>query len=280
LTGPLGQNMLPLFEALTGQGSLETSQLVIQDFPGLEKIAERTKLAFLNDPTLRALQSQFEITDGRFRVRPFTVPIGDAMMEVNGSNGFDQSIDYALDIRVPRALIGSAANQALAGLTSRAAAAGVNLQAAPEIALKARLTGKIDDPAVSVDVGSVAGGAAQAVGEALEKAAEERVTAVTDTARARLAAEAQRLVQEAEARAEQVRAEARTLAERVRTEGNQRADSLAARGGDNPIARAAATAAADRLRKEAEANSARITREGDARADSLVAEARRRAGTP
>ena len=68
----------------------------------------------------------------------------------------------------------------------------------------------------------------------------------------------------------------RSLAERVKAEGNLRADSLAARGGDNPIAQAAARAAADRLRKESDDRSARLVAEADARADSLVAAARRR----
>src|SRR5690606_18323944 len=32
LTGPLGQDMVPLFEALSGQGTLRTSELQIRDF--------------------------------------------------------------------------------------------------------------------------------------------------------------------------------------------------------------------------------------------------------
>ena len=273
LNGPLAENMMPVFQALTGQGTLQTSQLFIEDFPGLEKIAARTQLNFLTNSAIRALKSQFAIENGRFRVRPFTVPIGGATMEVTGSNGFDQSIDYDLKIRVPRELIPAQANQALTGLVSRAASAGFDLQTAPEIGIIAGLTGKIDDPAVSVDVGAAAGSVAQTV----RQAAEERVTSTVDTARQRAG---QRLVQEAEARAAQIRAEARTLAERVKAEGNQRADSLAARGGTNPIAKAAAQTAADRLRKDSDERSAGIVREGDARADSLVSDARRKAGTP
>ena len=279
LTGPLAQNMLPVFAALTGQGSLQTSDLAIRDFPPLERIASATKLAILQDPTMRTITSQFEIRDGRFRTRPFTAQLGQVTMNVAGSNGFDQSLDYDLGLRVPREVIGTEANQAIAGLVSRAAGAGVNLQAAPEIGLTVKLTGTITSPSISTSLSSAAGTVAAQAGEAVREAAEQRVDAAADSARARLAAESARLVEEAEARAEQIRAEARTLAERVKAEGNLRADSLAARGGNNPIAQAAARAAADRLRKESDDRSARLVAEADARADSLVAAARRR-GTP
>ncbi|HEU4698544.1 MAG TPA: AsmA-like C-terminal region-containing protein [Gemmatimonadales bacterium] len=276
LTGPLQENMLPVFAALTGQGTLQTSQLVLKDFPALEKLAAKTKLTFLTEDAIRALRSQFTIENGRFRVQPFTVGLGQASMQVAGSNGLDQSLDYTLHLAVPRALIGPQANQALAGILSKATAAGFNLQAAPELGLDVRLTGKVTDPAVGVDLGSVAGSATQAV----QQAAEQRAQAVVDTAKQRLSAEAQRLLAEADSSAAKIRAEAQALADRVKAEGNQRADSLAARGGTNPLAQTAAKAAADRLRQESDARAAQIVREANARADSVVAAARRRAGAP
>jgi AsmA-like C-terminal region len=280
LNGPLQQNMLPVFAALTGQGTLQTSQLVIQNFPALEKLAAKTKLSFLTDNAIRALRSQFAIKNGRFLVQPFTAALGGTTMTVSGSNGFDQTLDYTLDLHVPRALIGAEANQAIAGVLSKAAARGIDLQAAPTIPLGVRFTGKITDPAVGVDVGSATGSVTQVAGQALQQAAEQRATAAVDTAKQRLAAQTQKLVGEAEAQAAKIRAEARTLADRVKTEGNLRADSLAARGGSNPLAGAASKVAADRLRKESDDRSAQIIREADARADSLVAGAKRKASTP
>ena len=115
LNGPLGKDMMPLYQALTGQGSLQTSKLLIQDFPALDKMASATKLNFLNDPTLHALRSQFAIRDGRLHLQPFTVSLGGTSMTVAGSNGLDQSLQYNLGLRVPRSLIGADANQAISG---------------------------------------------------------------------------------------------------------------------------------------------------------------------
>jgi AsmA-like C-terminal region len=279
LDGALGKDMMPLFGALTGKGSLQTSQVQIQDFPPLDRIASATKLALLNDPALRALRSQFEIREGRLHIQPFAVGLGRTTMNVSGSNGLDQTLDYNLRLSVPGSDLGAEASQALTGLMSRAAAAGINLQAAPEVALGVGLTGTVTNPSIKLDVTSGAKSAAQAAGDAVKQAAEQKVEAAVDSARLRAAAEAQRLVKEAEERAAGIRAEARTLAESVKREGYQQADSLVARSSGG-LARIAANAAADRLRKEADDKSAGIVREADQRADALVAKARAQGGAP
>jgi hypothetical protein len=266
--GALGKNMMPLLDQLTGQGALQTSQVTVQGFPPLEKVAALTKLDFLSNPTLQSLRSQFEIRVGRLQVKPFTVALGPTTATVSGSNGIDQTLDYDMKLNVPRALMGAEANQAIARLVSRAAGAGIDLQRATEIPLDIKITGKLTDPAIKVDIGSVAGSTAQAATQAVTEAARQKATAG-----------AQQLVQEAESRANSIRAEARTLAETVKRQGYQQADALLARS-SNPLERVAAGAAADRLRKEADDKSARIIREADARADSLVAEARKKASIP
>jgi hypothetical protein len=277
LNGPLSQDMTPVFAALSGNGALQTTQLELKNVPALQKIVDKTKLTFLTENAIRSFKSQFAIENGRFKVQPFTVPIGGTTMTVSGSNGFDQTLDYTLQLRIPRSMIPDAASQALAGLASKAAAVGLNLATAPEIPLGIRLTGKVGDPTVGTTLGSTAGSAAQAAGQQLQQAAEQRATAAVDTAKQRLAAETQRLVQQAESSATKVRADARTLADSIKATANRQADSLVARSGNNPLARAGATVAADRLRKEADARSAQLVGQADARADSLVSAARKRA---
>ena len=47
LNGALGKNMMPLFPALSGGGTLQTSSVALQDFPAMEKIVDVTKLQIL-----------------------------------------------------------------------------------------------------------------------------------------------------------------------------------------------------------------------------------------
>ena len=279
LSGVLGKDMMPVFPALAGQGSVQTSILRLQDFPPLDKVAGLTKLSLLDDPGLKAVTSKFDVRDGRLHVQPFTVGIGQTAMTVSGSNGIDQSLDYNVSLRVPRALLGSEANEAIAGLVSKAAGAGVDLSAAQEIALGIRLGGTVTNPSVSTDVGSVAGSAVQTAEKAVQQAAEQKVAEVVDSAKLKAQAAAAQLVADAEKRAAGIRAEAKALSDKVRAEGYAQADSLVARS-QGPLAQAAAKLAADRLRKETDAKAGQIVSEADKRASSLVAEAKKGAAAP
>ena len=262
LHGALGKDMMPLFDGLDGRGSLQTSQLVLEDFPALEKVVDVTKLQFLDNPTMRALRTAFQIRDGRLHVEPFAVNIGKTTMNVSGSNGLDQSLQYALTLKVPRSELGTAANQAVAGLVSRAGGAGIDLQAAQEIELGIQLGGTVTNPSVKADVGSV-----------VASVKEETERAVRDAATQKLSAEKAKLVQDAEQRAAAIRKEAQALADNVKQEGYAQADALTAKA-TNPILQAAAKPAADKLRKEADQKAAGIVSEADKRAEDIVAKAR------
>jgi hypothetical protein len=143
----------------------------------------------------------------------------------------------------------------------------VNLASAAEIPLQIQLAGKITDPTVKVDLGSittsVAAGAKQAVTQA--------ITQKVDSA-------ALRLVAEAESRAAAIRQEAESLAARVKETGYKQADALTAEAGNNPLAQAGAKLAADKLRQESDDKAAGIIGEASKRADSLVEAARREVG--
>jgi AsmA-like C-terminal region/AsmA family len=266
LNGALGKNMLPLFPALSGKGSLQTSEVVLKDFPALEKVVDVTKLRFLDNPALDALRAAFQIRDGRLFVQPFDVKLGGTTMTVSGSNGFDQSLQYTLGLEVPRSMLGGEANQAIAGLVSKAGQAGVDLSAAPRIPLAIQLGGTVTNPSVKADVGTLT----SSVAKGAEQAVKQAVTQKVDTAAARLVAQA-------EQKAAAIRQEAQTLSEKVKGEGYQQADALTAKA-TNPLLKAAAAPAADQLRKQADSKAADIVREANQRADSLVAQARRQAG--
>jgi len=266
VNGALGKNMLPLFSGLGGAGTVQTSNLDLNNFPPLEKIVDVTKLQFLDNPGLDALRAAFQIKEGRLFVNPFDVKLGGTTMNVSGSNGLDQSLQYTLGLRVPRSLMGGGANSAIAGLVSKAGGAGIDLNAAPEIPLGIQLAGTVTNPSIKVDLGSVASSVKEGVQQAVQQAATQQVSA-----------EAAKLVQDAEQKAASIRQEAQTLADKVKLEGYQQADSLTAKA-TNPLLKVAAGTAADQLRKQADEKAAGIISEANKRADDLVAEARQKAG--
>jgi hypothetical protein len=266
LNGGLGKNMMPLFSSLSGRGTLQTQNVALRNFPAMEKLVDVTKLQILNNPTMQALRTAFRIQEGRLVVQPFDVKLAGMAMNVAGSNGIDQSMEYTLGLKVPRSLLGGGANQAIAGLVSKAGQAGVDLSSAPEIPLQIQLGGTVTNPVVKADVGSLTTSVAQGAQQAVKQAVTEKV----DSA-------AMRAVQAAQQQAAAIRQRADSLAARVKLTGYQQADSLTAKAGNNPLLQAGAKVAADKLRQESDDKAAGIIGEASKRADSLVAAARRQA---
>jgi uncharacterized protein involved in outer membrane biogenesis len=266
LNGALGKNMMPLFDALSGRGTLQTSNVALHDFPAMEKIVDVTKLQILDNPTMQAIRTAFQIKDGRLVLQPFDVKLGGMTMNVAGSNGIDQSLEYKLGLKVPRSLLGGGANQAIAGIVSKAGRAGIDLSAAPEIPLDIQLGGTVTNPLIKADVGSLTSSVAQGAQQAVKQAVTEKV----DSA-------AMRVVQEAERQAAAIRQQAESLAAGVKRTGYQQADGLMAEAGDNPLLQAGAKVAADKVRQETDDKAQGIVDEASRRADSLIAGARRQA---
>jgi hypothetical protein len=267
LNGGLGKNMMPIFSALSGRGTLQTNNVALHDFPAMEKLVDVTKLKILNNPTMEAIKTAFQIKEGRLLLQPFDVKLGGMTMNVAGSNGIDQSLEYTLGLKVPRSLLGGGADQAIAGLVSKANVAGINLNAAPEIPLAVQLTGTVTNPSVKVDLGSLT----SSVTAGAQQAVKQAVTQKVDSA-------AMRLVQAAESQAAAIRQQAESLAAKVKLAGYDQADALTEKAGSDPLAAAGAKLAGDQLRQESDAKAKGIVDEASRRADSLIAAARRQAG--
>lgn len=283
LNGAMNRDFTPVLDVLDGAGSVLTSRIAIEGFPLLQRLSERLSIPPLSSPTLEAIRSTVEIREGRLHVQPFGVSVGDFRMMVAGSNGIDQSLDYALTLALPRGVLGEAADRFVQGLAERAGQVGLGLQAADSVRLGVRVGGTVSDPTLDIGLGEAATsvqeqaeGAAEAAVERRVEEAREQLDSTREEARRRAQAQADSIVAEAERRAETIRAEARELAEEVRAEGNRRADEVLARA-TNPIARRAAEPVADRIRREAEERAVQIEREADERAEALVEQARQRA---
>src|SRR5690606_5440333 len=108
LSGAFGPDLTPNFDRLDGTGSLATSRITIQDFPLLDRLSEALRASSLDDPTFSQIRSSVRIEAGRLHVQPFDLGIGPLRLTVDGSNGFDQTLDYRLGVVAPRGELGQA----------------------------------------------------------------------------------------------------------------------------------------------------------------------------
>lgn len=152
LTGKLGSDMFPLLNSLTGDGSLFILEGVLNKFQPVESIAQTLNIQTLKSINLKDIKNYFEIANGKILVKPFTVKTKELEMEVGGMHGIDQSLDYLVNLKVPRALLGSSANQLVNNLAQQAINKGININISDTVKFKLNVGGKITQPTIKTDL--------------------------------------------------------------------------------------------------------------------------------
>ena len=188
LKGKLGADMSPQLNSLSGAGSLLLIEGVLSKFAPVDQLASKLNIAQLQKLSLKDIKTWFKLDNGRITVDPFRFNAGQIGMEVTGSHGIDQSIDYAVNLAVPRAIVGNAGNQLVNNLSAQAAAKGVPVKVAEIVNFAVRLGGTIAKPVISVNLKEVAGNAVKDMKAQIEAAAKAKAdsvkSAVRDTVKA------------------------------------------------------------------------------------------------
>jgi hypothetical protein len=287
LRGQLNENLDPVLPTLAGGGTFTSSSLTIENSPALADLADKLKMDMFRNLNVRDVNVSFGFRDGRVDVQPFDLNLGASKATVSGNHGFDQSINYLLNMAIPRTQFGGAANQALDNLVSQAANRGLNITPAATVNVGVAFTGTVTDPKVNLSLARSADDARQQAQSVIEDAvrnvvdeAKQKATDAVDQgkeqARAELERRADQVMAEADRQAETIRREARAGAENVRREAREQAKRLEDEA-SGPIAKAAAKRTGDQLIKTADGNATRMEREADQRATNLVNDARLRA---
>ncbi len=97
----LDDAMTPVLSTLTGNGALQTKDLSLNNVGVIQAVADIVKKPSLKDTRVKDLNIEFTIKDGRVNTKPFDIKMGDYKMNLSGSTGLDQSIDYKGEITIP-----------------------------------------------------------------------------------------------------------------------------------------------------------------------------------
>ena len=140
--------MSPVLETMQGDGSLSTRDLSLSGVKAIDQIADAVKQPGLKEMKVKDMTLDFTIKDGRVETKPFDIKMGDYNLNLSGSTGLDQTIDYSGKVKLP----------ASAGSISK------------QMTLDLKIGGSFTSPKVSVDTKSMANQAVEAVAdEALSK---------------------------------------------------------------------------------------------------------------
>lgn len=119
MKGKLGDNMMPDMNTLTGNGNLLLIEGFLSKFAPLDKIASTLNVKALEQISVKDVKNYFEFSNGKVLVKPFTLKVSGIDMEVGGLQGFDQSLDFIVNMKLPRAMMGSQGNQLVNNLYYR-----------------------------------------------------------------------------------------------------------------------------------------------------------------
>lgn len=150
--GKFGQGMNIDMSTLSGQGNLLLIEGFLSKFAPLDKIASSLHVAELEKISLKDVKTYFEFSNGKMLIKPFKIKVEGIEMEIGGLQGFDESLDYTINMQVPRSLMGQQGNQLVNNLVSTVNSKGVPLKVGDMVNLKIDLGGFIKNPSIKVDL--------------------------------------------------------------------------------------------------------------------------------
>lgn len=175
LKGKLGADMSPVLSSLSGDGDLLLLEGVLSKFAPVDALASKLNIPQLQNISLKDVKTWFSFANGRVTVKPFKLNVANINMEIAGSHGFDLSIDYALNMAVPRSLIGVQGNAMVNNLVSQANSKGVPVKLGDMVNLVVKMGGTVSKPVLKTDLKDVAGNAVNDLKKQLEDEAKARV---------------------------------------------------------------------------------------------------------
>ncbi|MFO7656495.1 MAG: AsmA-like C-terminal region-containing protein [Bacteroidales bacterium] len=276
-TSFLDEQMSPVMNSIVGKGSFASSNIALLKSPTFAKLGDVLKTKAFDKMSLDNLKVNFEIRNGRIYIDPFETKMGAGSLIIAGDQGIDQTMNYNMNVNMPRSLLGTGANAAINQLYANAALKGLNISPSEHINMNVKVGGTFTAPDISVDLKDNVRQSAQAIKEEIKEQALEEINKKKEEAKAIVSEQAQKIIAEAEAQAEKIKDEAARLSDLTRNEANINADKLE-KEATNPIAKKAAEITANKIRQQGDEKAQFIIKEADEKANKLIEEAKERAG--
>ncbi len=269
----LDKHMNPVMNSIVGGGNFASKSIEIVNSKTFSRIADAMKNDDLKHMRLDNVAFNFEIKDGRVSVEPFDTKMGKTNLNIRGYNGLDQSLEYFMNISMPRSGLGAGANQIAANLLSQAASKGVAIKDDGNINFKIKVFNTVMDPKVTLDLGVES--AAKNAKEQVKEAVKEKVEDVKAKAKEAANQKAQQILAAAQKESDQIKATAAQLAEAAKKQTYVQADNMDKQVAGQPkFARDVAKKSSDKVRREGDNKAQQIINEANQRADGVMQKAR------
>ena len=233
MVSPLGKDFMPVLASITASGLLSSGNVAITGNPVLNGLASTLKNESLKDMKISDLKLPFSIDSGRVSTKPFDLNFGQGKINLQGSTGLDQTINYTAKVN----LAGNLSNQYLNNVT-------------------VLIGGTFTNPKFNIDLKNAAD---QLLGNLVNSAlkGDSQGTALT-----------QQVTDKANEQIENIRRQAKDAGDKLVAEADKQGQSLIdqANKTSNPVAKIAAVTAA-------QASAKKLKDEAQKQADNLNAQA-------
>ncbi len=238
----LDKSMSPNLNTLNAKGEIKSANIHVQQLDVFDKLATALKNDKLRKIEAKDVAIRFAIRDGRLSTQPFDLKLGDVKLNLSGSTGLDQTIDYTAKVQLPKSAGGNILESVDVGIggTFTAPKISVNVKDAAKTAVK-----NVVDEQVKKLTGS------ESLEEEIEKQ-KEKISA------------------EVEKQKEKLRSEARAAGAKLVAEAEKQSRKLVdAAAPKGKLAELAAKKAGDKLVEEAKKQSAKLVAEAEAKITQL-----------
>lgn len=147
-SGLLGPDMMPVLPSLDIKGILKVTEAALRNSVILQGVTSLTGLKDANTLTMKNLSIPVSIENGRMEIRPFDLKLWDYQTTIQGSAGFDGSMNYLLNMMVPAGKFGAQANTLLATIS------GTQASESTLIPLSLNLSGTYNQPKIALAGGN------------------------------------------------------------------------------------------------------------------------------
>ncbi|QVY66996.1 AsmA family protein [Polaribacter sp. Q13] len=148
VSGNLNNDMTPNLNTITGDllGQLLNTKINTSNSKVLSALSNNVSFLDVDKLNLDKIKGNFSFKDGKVTVKPIPLKYNDINIEIGGTHGFDQSMNYNLVFDVPVKYLGSDVTNLIAKLTAKDASS------IKSIPINGTLTGSFNSPKFSSDI--------------------------------------------------------------------------------------------------------------------------------
>jgi len=262
--------MMPVMNSIVGRGNLASEIIQIDNSKTFEKIGNILKTDKYDVMSLEDLDIKYSIRNGRVYIQPYQTKIFGSDLIMKGDQGIDQTMNYEMQMKIPRSELGGTAQSAIDGLSSFAANQGVKLDPGETIDVKFMVTGTFSDPKVRPMFEEGGRKVQEQVKEQVKEQVEQKVEEVKQEAKQEINREAEKIMADAREQAERVKYEAKLAGEELVKAAETEGRNLIEQAGNNPFKKIAAETAAKALKSEAEKQAKKLEDEAGVKEDIII----------